>query len=154
DTEPSTPQINFTGTKRYATIMCRFPTMDLPATEDTPHFSRLFGSAAPGLSDYWSKASFGALTLDMNDMLSWADLPKDLPGYVLADGTLDTANLFADCAKSASGSLFLPDYDGLNLVYSHNLPTANMGGIINLLVDGQSKTYGFTALSPAGFRSH
>jgi hypothetical protein len=154
DTEPSIPQVNFTGTKRYATIMCRFPNMPLPATEDVPHFLNLFGNTAPGLADYWSQASYGALNLDMADMLSWADLPKDLPQYVTPDGSLDTANLFTDCAKTASGALFLPDYDGVNLVYSHNLPTANLGGFITLFVDGQDKTYGFTALSPTGFRSH
>jgi hypothetical protein len=148
------------GHKRFATLFCRFPELPSPASEDISFFSRLLGNQAPGLRNYFSAASNGTLDFDA-DELSFvsADFPDTLTDYLdPATGLVDNVGgLIQKCAEIANGSVYLPDYDGVLMLFSHHLGSGDgrfsFAADIQLVNDNVTKVYKLAALTPTAFRS-
>jgi hypothetical protein len=149
-----------TGHKRFATLLCRFSELPFPASEDSLYFEKLLGNTKPGLRDYFTTASNGALDFDA-DPFSFvsADFPDSVTEYLdPATGLVDNVGaLVQKCAEIANGAVYMPDYDGVVMLFSHNLGEgdgrASFAGNIELTNDNVIKTYHLAALTPTAFRS-
>jgi hypothetical protein len=144
---PAQPYI---GTKRWLTVLCSFSDLPFPAGETPAYFNSLYGNTYPGLSDYWSKASNGALSIDASTVTDWLPLPLPASHYQAQQPEVRIANLANDClVNSAIAGLDYTAFDGVSLAFSHNLDQQLIAGPVSL--DGV-RNYAFAMLSPATFR--
>ena len=153
----SSPQSAVAGSQAWVTILCRFA----DATEVTPypisHYERLMGASYPGLEHYWKEVSDGNIPdLAGSVVVGWYNLPQPYSYYrtVLEDGreSLETDRAVKDCTAVADADVFFPDFDGINLAFNHSDSdtAASRGGSAQLTLDGQTRFWGVTWMTPLG----
>ena len=145
------------GSQAWVTILCRFA----DATVVTPHpvsfYEGVMGASYPGLEHYWKEVSDGnILDLAGSVVVGWYNLPQPYSYYrsVLEDGraSLETDKAMKDCTAAADADVFFPDFDGINLAFNHSASdvSASRGGSVWLTLDGQTRFWGVTWMTPSG----
>jgi Divergent InlB B-repeat domain len=152
------PPVTQVGAKKWLTIPCRFSEVPNPDPHGPDYFRGLMGAAAPGAGDYWAKASNGRLSIDGSNVLDWQDMPLPQSFYAQLDPASRVGALVGDCvtagyfaAKTADPFFDFQTVDGLALAFSHNLEEQLFGGPLSLELDGPSKFYALSVLSPNEF---
>jgi hypothetical protein len=126
-TERPSPTANQIGTKKWLIIPCRFSDLPNPDPHSSDYFRSLMSNQAPGVSDYWSKASRGQLAIN-STVAEWADLPTDMDGGGHVSPSSNTVDLMNLCL--ATTPLFFDEtFHNLLLVFSHNLDHAAAAGM-------------------------
>jgi hypothetical protein len=142
------PQI---GTKRLVTLLCRFSDLPNPDPHTSDYFRSLMGPAAPGVGDYWSKASRGQLTIDGSAVTEWADMPRPFSEYqAMAPDERPFAYL-GDCIGTGFGFVDYDAFDGITTAFSHNIEQQVFGGTLPLTFGGPTRDFALAALSPVEF---
>ena len=145
------------GSRAWVTILCRFA----DATDVTPYpvsfYEGLMGAAYPTLGHYWNEVSDGNVPgLAGSVVVGWYNLPRPYSYYrtVLEDGreSLNTDRAAQDCTAIADADVFFPDFDGINLAFNHSDSdtAASRGGSARLTLDGQTRFWGVTWMTPVG----
>lgn len=141
------------GSKPWATILCRFA--DSPATpRPKSYYQQLMSATAPGLDHYWREVSDGQIDLAGSVVKGWYTLPQPRSYYIYdrnGDGTpeADGARLLLDCAAAADPDVFFPDFYGLNLMFSADLPCigatlCSFASGATLTKDGETRVWAVT----------
>jgi hypothetical protein len=106
------------------------------------------GNTSPGLGDYWTKASNGALSFDGSQVLDWQDMPYPASHYGVGTSSEQIGNILGDCLGLAAGTVDFSTVDGFTFAFSHNLDAQIAGGPPD---DSTGQTFGIAVLSPVEF---
>ncbi|HEY2513456.1 MAG TPA: hypothetical protein VGI39_21455 [Polyangiaceae bacterium] len=142
------PLATGTGTKHWVTVLCRFSDLPSPDPHPQSYFQSLMGNTNPGLGDYWSKASNGALSFDGSQVLDWQDMPLPASQYNVGTSSEKIADILGDCIGLAASSVDFSQVDGFAFAFSHNLDAQIAGGPPD---DQTGQTFGMAVLSPVEF---
>ena len=153
----ATSQTAVIGSQTWVTILCRFADM----TDVTPHpvsfYEKMTEASYPALGHYWNEVSDGNIPdLAGSVVVGWYNLPQPYAYYrtTLEDGreTLETDRAAKDCTAVADADVFFPDFDGINLAFNHNdsETAASRGGSARLTLDGQTRFWRVTWMTPVG----
>ena len=114
------------GSKAYATLLCRFNDI---ATEQQPvgFFTTLMGTTKPGLNHYWREVSYENINLDGSAEYNWETMASARAAYFDADGNADLGKLATDC-RAAHPAVVLGPFYGVNYVFNANLDCCAWGG--------------------------
>jgi hypothetical protein len=139
-----------TGNQRWISILCKFS--DVPA-EPNPlsYFQDMYRSTRPGLDHYWRELSNNKVNLLGSTAVGWFTLPQPRSYYVGSTTNLD--QLANDCINAADSAVFLPNYQGINLMFNERIGCCAWGGWRFLDRDGQYRRYGITWLPPWGYQN-
>lgn len=144
---PVTPD-PIVGTKKWLTVLCRFSELPNPDPHNLGYFQGLMGNAAPGVGDFWAKTSNGRLAIE-STVLDWQDMPLPASFYKLGTPEENIFGLMGDCLGEAeSQGVQYNEFDGLQIVFSHNLDSQLTGGPFELQLQGALKKYAVSVLSP------
>ena len=144
-----------TGSQAWVTILCRFADV----TDVTPHpvsfYEKMTRASYPALGHYWNEVSDGNVPdFAGSVVVGWYNLPRPYSYYrtVLEDGreSLETDRAARDCTAVADADVFFPDFDGINLAFNHSDSdtAASRGGSERLTLDGQTRFWGVTWMTP------
>ena len=150
-------QAAVTGSLRWVTILCRFG----DSTDVTPHpvsfYETITGASYPALGHYWNEVSDGNVPdFAGSVVVGWYNLPRPYSYYrtILEDGreSIETNRAAKDCTAVADADVFFPDFDGINLAFNHSDSdtAASRGGSNRLTLDGQTRFWGVTWMTPVG----
>ena len=153
----ATSQAAVTGSQAWVTILCRFADY----THVTPHpvsfYEKITRASYPALGHYWNEVSDGNVPdLAGSMVVGWYNLPRPYSYYrtMLEDGreSLETDRAVRDCTAVADADVFFPDFDGINLAFNHSDydTAASRGGSERLTLDGQTRFWGVTWMTPVG----
>ncbi|MDQ2671040.1 MAG: hypothetical protein M3Y31_10440, partial [Gemmatimonadota bacterium] len=137
----ATPQ---TGSRAYATILCRFP--DLASVPgDRARYQAIAGTGEPGLDHYWREVSENQIDLSGSTVSDWYVLPHPYSHYT-AGSNLDLGALAQDCTAAADADVNFNQVDGINLQF--NAPfAASWGGAWTVSLDGPVRIVPMTWLA-------
>ncbi|MGI8690290.1 MAG: hypothetical protein ACR2M3_17060 [Thermomicrobiales bacterium] len=159
ETKPSatvTRQAVTAGPQPFLNVLCKFS--DEATTEPiTPaYMDGLMGSAAPGLGDFFSQASFGKINLNGTTTVGWFILPHAMSYYTPTDpkaGLTETqfTNLAQDCTHLVPNTLDVTPFKGLNLIFNDDLGCCAYGGEgQQLTINGIFRDWPTTWMPPWG----
>jgi hypothetical protein len=138
------------GAQPFVTIGCRFA----DAVDETPapmsYFDALMGNDWPGMDHYFRQLSYGAANLSGSVTTTWFNLPKTAAEYTSEDGSLARDTFFEDCTGAADASVYFPNFSGINLLHNRPFDGYSWGGRWKLKLDGVSKSFAVTWLTPEG----
>jgi hypothetical protein len=156
--EPSlnnTPSDLFITSGPWVSILCKFADI---ATEPQPpsYFQGMYSNSYPGLDHYWRESTRSEIVLEGSQAWGWYTLPQPRSYYVYDennDGSddLDFERITTDCTAIAEGSIYFPNYVGINLMFNDELDGPAWGGSYNLTLDGTYRFWPMTWLPPWGY---
>lgn len=153
EADPGPPPVRpvpLVGTKKWLTVPCRFSDLSNPAPHTQSYFQDLMSNASPGVGDYFAKTSNGRLGID-STVLDWQDMPFPASSYDLGLPTENIFGLMTDCLGQADFLVDYREFDGIQILFSHNIDSLLTGGPIELPLEGDFKKYGVSVLSPLEF---
>ncbi|RMF30714.1 MAG: hypothetical protein D6752_03560 [Candidatus Nitrosothermus koennekii] len=143
-----------TGEQAWVTILARFA--DVPTTPKEPEFfdNLLYNDTYPSLNHYWQDVSYNIISIT-GATYGWYDLPNNKVAYTDPSDPLcftqpDFAKLLEDMTALADPYVDFNDYIGINLIYNDEIGNCVWGGSVSLTIDGSTRVYRVTFLSPAG----
>jgi hypothetical protein len=139
------------GTKRLVTLLCRFSDLANPDPHTPDYFRSLMGPAAPGVGDFWSKASRGQLTVDGSAVTEWTDMPQPFSEYQAMPPDERFGALLGDCIGTGFGFVDYDAFDGITMAFSHNIEQQVSGGSLPLTFGGPTRDFAIAVLSPVEF---
>ncbi len=142
------------GEQAWVTILARFA--DISSTPKEPSFfdNLLYNDTYPSLNHYWQEVSYNTINIT-GGTYGWYDLTNNQTDY---EGNSDPLCLkqpkfdllLEDMATLADPFVDFNDYTGINLVYNNEIGNCVWGGSATLTIDGSTRTYRVTYLSPQG----
>jgi M6 family metalloprotease-like protein len=122
------------GSKPWVIVMCKFA-----GNSSEPHnqafFQGLFGSAFPGINDYWKRVSYGNVNLDGTMVMPyWVTLPHERSYYVGSSANLQA--LTNDCTGLVDASVNFAQFTGVSMMFNGELDGYAWGGSTGLNRDG------------------
>ncbi|MEZ4519834.1 MAG: hypothetical protein R3C44_24395 [Chloroflexota bacterium] len=78
--------------------------------------------------------------------VGWYTLPNSKDYYFPAGQSASAEQLFIDCASQAQGTVNVPDFYGINLMFNDSLPRT-FGGKQQATIGGVARVYGVTWIS-------
>lgn len=149
-----TAQAAITGSKPWATLLCKFADSTRTTPRERPWFDGLMTSSDyPSMDHFWRENSYGQVDFVGSRVFGWHNLPHPRAHYVSdtnGDGVedADLRGLAADCAAAADAEVYFPQYEGIDFVFNEKLDCCAWGGAASLELDGSWKIYGVTWLPP------
>lgn len=132
------------GVISQAIVLCRFA--DHPSTPHPPsYFEGLMSNEYPGIGHYLAAQSFGQMTMQVDEVAGWYDLPKPRSAYEEPAGSFAHAEADMDCAAAADADIFFPRHDAVSFFFNGEV-TPNVGPRAALTLDGRSKFYSLISL--------
>jgi hypothetical protein len=133
------------GPKPYVVILCRFADTRNVASKSTSFFTGLFGSATPGLNNYYTAISGGKVFLTADQFVEAVDLPLTRNDYRLPDGSFDRDRALRDAIAAVDDRVDFTRFYGIALAFNVRPFPGNLvgvGGRRFLTLDGQTRTWG------------
>lgn len=131
----SPPQGLVSGSKAYATVLCKFA--DVAAEPQGPaFFDALLNNTNPGLNDYWREVSYQNINLDGSTAYGWQTMAQNRAAYFDGDGNALLTTLATDCAAAQDAFVDFSAFFGINYVFNDDLDCCAWGGSANPGVDG------------------
>jgi M6 family metalloprotease-like protein len=122
------------GPKPWVVIMCRFADNGT-APKSRAYFQGLFGNTFPGIGDYWSRVSYGTVTLSGSYVMpSWMTLPHPRSHYI--SGSANLQALTNDCTGLADPTVNFAQFSGVAMMFNGDLDGFAWGGSVALNRDG------------------
>ncbi|MCU0648315.1 MAG: hypothetical protein MUF00_09990 [Gemmatimonadaceae bacterium] len=154
-----------TETRPWIVLLCRFPDSTVPVPGSPEDFQRLFTGVAPNIDDYYSLASFGAVSHAGTRTAGWFTLPKPRAAYIPETGFPDTDALLRDCVAAADPTVDFRGAYGIATQYDRPLQAfagaASLSQSTALTLDGSTRLYGTMwitggadAFTPHGLWAH
>jgi M6 family metalloprotease-like protein len=137
------------GSRPYATILCRFAdSVTVPHPAEW-YRELLTGTAANGLDHYWREVSDGRINLDGGVVVGWVDLPRTRAGYFPGglNANPDWSAMVADCTGAADAAVDFRKYAGVNMQFNMYMP-ASWGGSRYVAADGVNRVMPMTWMAP------
>ena len=130
-----------TGSQAWVTILCRFADETDITLHPVSHYEKLI----PVLGHYWNEVSYGNIPdLRGSIIVGLYSLPEPHSYYVG-----DAGSMMEDCIAAADADVFFPDFQGISMIFAGDISRdgsiAGLGGSFFWSLDGQRKSYGFTA---------
>lgn len=153
-TDMMAAQAAVSGSKPYATLLCRFADSVGTTPRERPWFDGLMaGSAYPSMDHFWRELSYDQVNFVGSGVFGWYNLPRPRSYYVSdtnGDGQedADIQRLTDDCVAVADAEVYFPQYAGIDFVFNERLGCCAWGGPAWLELDGSGKIYGATWLPP------
>ncbi len=148
-------QAAISGSKPWATILCRFSDSTGTTPRERPWFDELMaGSGSPSMDHFWRENSYGQMDFGGSRVFGWYNLPHPKAHYVFdtnGDGVedADLQRLAEDCAAVADAEVYFPQYAGIDFVFNQDVGCCAWGGGLWLTLDNPSgQGYGATWLPP------
>ena len=119
-----------TGTVRWANILCKFSDESSFEPQPKSFFDNLFSDPDHGITDFWSKQSYGALNIVADTYPSgggWYTLPSPRTTYIPGEWA-DLSLLAQDCTHVADADVDFTQYSGVNLMFNDDLDGFAWGG--------------------------
>lgn len=134
------------GSQPWISIMCKFSDVGTEP-KNLAYFQGMYSSSWPGLDHYWRELSYDNINLIGSTAVGWYTLPQPRSYYFDGD-TLDWWRSAADCTGVADPYVNYAGFTGINLMFNDDLG-GYWGGSYTATLDGVSKAWGMTWLSPA-----
>jgi hypothetical protein len=119
------------GSYPYVSLMCAFPDVALPP-EGLSYFQGMYANVMPGLDHYWRAQSYGTVDVVGSTAAGWFTLPHNRAHYTdMISGSnysIMLGALYDDCTGVAAGSVNLPSYVGVNLMFNETFGPYAWGG--------------------------
>ncbi|MCU0304199.1 MAG: hypothetical protein MUC56_09100 [Thermoanaerobaculales bacterium] len=119
------------GSYPYVSLMCAFPDVALPS-EGLSYFQGMYANVMPGLDHYWRAQSYDMVDVVGSTAAGWFTLPHNRSHYTdMISGnnySVMLGALYDDCTGVASGSVNLPSYVGINLMFNETFGPYAWGG--------------------------
>ncbi len=137
-----------TGSQPFISIPCKFSNV-AAEPKSLAYFQGMYSSARPGLDHYWRELSYNKINLTGSKAVGWYTLPHSVSYYL---GTSDFLYYAAkDCTTAADSDVDYTAYKGINLMFNADLDGNVYGGGLPIELDGLSKSWPTTWLSPWGY---
>jgi hypothetical protein len=138
------------GPTPWLNVLCKYADI---ADEPVPpsYVRRMFGTAYPGLAQYWAEVSYGRIGLEGSRTLGWRRLPGSEAEYMDGDGNPNLGLLF-DHAVALIADVPVGPYYGLNLFVNGGVGCCNWGTRWWATVGGITREWGITWLPLSALR--
>lgn len=117
------------GSRPYATLLCRFP--DSVAVPHPVEFYQALvgGTGANGMDHFWREVSDGRMDMTGSVVVGWLDLPRPSTHYFPSgpSGNGDLTALVNDCTRTADAHVDFRRFAGVNMQFNLYL-AASWGG--------------------------
>lgn len=144
-----------TGPQPWITLMCKFAGN---ADEPKPlsYFQSLYGNQPGEMGHFWSKVSYGKVTINGSTAAGWYTLPHARSHYITmqnGEPDADLTALFQDCTAAADADIDFSQFVGIGLAFNDDLDGYAWGGSRYAALDGPAKTWYVTWRPPWGFNN-
>jgi M6 family metalloprotease-like protein len=140
-----------TGPQPWVVVMCKFSDKS-GEPKGASFFQGLFGTIFPGIGDFWSRVSYGAVNLNGTKVMSsWKTLPHSRSYYIGSSANLQA--LTNDCTGLADSSVDFSKFSGVAMMFNYELDGYAWGGMTDL--NGKDGVRGIRAawMPPWGFEN-
>lgn len=160
---PPDPADAVTGPQPWIFIMCKFADFAEPPNDLEPqsleYVEDMYSTNYPGLDHYWRDVSYNTINLEGSAAVGWYVLPHNRSHYVKdnnedgIDDFFDRAEAARHCTAAADPDVNFADFQGINLLFNHDLDGFAWGGNQFLSLDDTHKSWPLTWLPPWGYEN-
>jgi hypothetical protein len=128
------------GSKPYATLLCRFAGSTAVPHPAEYYQAMLGGTAENGLDHYWREVSDGRIDMAGSVVTGWLDLPRTREQYYPGgpSGGPDHWAMVADCTRAADSIVDFRQFAGVNMQFSQSM-LASYGGSAYVTADSVNR---------------
>jgi len=145
-----------TGSQAWIVLLCEYLDSDGDPTFTPEYTSTMFKDATWGLETYFSRISYGKITLTTT-IRPYRDMPNIRQYYIDIPSANDRAGaLFDDCTAAHDAEVDFGDYAGVVVLLDKNIGFGGLGGSHYAILDGVDRVWPFAttgANSTQGFNA-